>query len=144
MFSPDERVDHLANYIPLFEIRWDGAYVVWAWNFIRNMSLFYPWYHMDAEHSTRRVPDTALLHERVVDLMKAGPHYAKGYRAVYRYDAHPALAQLSAAMLCVSREDVLAHHAEVVRQARPDIRVTWLPAANRVDATAAAIHEFLG
>ena len=145
MFSSDERVDHLANYVPPFEIRWDGAHVVWAWNFIRNMSVFYPWYHMDAEHSTGRVPDTALLHERVVDLMRAGPHYAKGYRAVYRYDAHPALAQLSAsAMLCVSREDVLALHADAVRRARPDMRVTWLPAANRIDATAAAIHEFLG
>lgn len=145
MFSPDERVDHLANYIPPFEVRWDGSHVVWAWNFIRNMTMFYPWYHMDAQHSTGRAPDTALLHERVVDLLKAGAHYAKGYRAVYRYDPRPALARLSAAaMLCVSREDVLAQHAEAVRRARPDVRVTWLPAANRIDATAAAIHEFLG
>ena len=145
MFSPDERVDHLAHYIPPFEVRWDGSHVVWAWNFIRNMTMFYPWYRMDARHATGRAPDTMLLHERVVDLMKAGPHYARGYRAVYRYDARPALRQLSAqAMLCVSREDVLAHHAEAVRAARPDVRVTWLPGANRIGATATAMQEFLG
>jgi hypothetical protein len=63
---------------------------------------------------------------------------------VYQYDPRPALAQLSnAALLCVSPEDVLAHHAEAVRQARPDMRVTWLPATGRLDATAAAIHGFL-
>jgi pimeloyl-ACP methyl ester carboxylesterase len=145
MFSPDERVDHLANYIPPFEIRWDGSHVVWGWNFIRNMTVFYPWYSMDAGHSTGRAPDTLVLHERVVDLMKAGPDYARGYRAVYRYEPRPALALLSVpTLLCVSREDVLAHHADAVRQAREDVRITWLPAANRIDATAAAIHEFLG
>jgi pimeloyl-ACP methyl ester carboxylesterase len=144
MFSSYERADHLANYIPPFEVRWDGSHVVWAWNFIRNMSLFYPWYHMDARHTTGRAPDTTLLHERVVDLMKAGPHYAQGYRAVYRYDPRPALARLSVeAMLCVSHEDVLAHHAETVRMTQPEVRVTWLPAAERIDATAVAIDEFL-
>jgi pimeloyl-ACP methyl ester carboxylesterase len=145
MFSTDERVDHLAHYIPPFEAHWDGSHVVWAWNFIRNMTLFYPWYHMDARHATGRAPDALLLHERVVDLMKAGPNYASGYRAVYRYDPRPALEQLSAqTMLCVSQEDVLAHHAEAVRSARPDVRITWLPGADRINATAAAMHEFLG
>ena len=118
MFSPDERADHLARYIPPFEVRWDGSHVVWAWNFIRNMTMFYPWYQMDPRHATGRAPDTMLLHERVVDLMKAGPNYARGYRAVYRYDPRTALGQLfSQAMLCVSHEDVLAHHAEAVRAA---------------------------
>jgi pimeloyl-ACP methyl ester carboxylesterase len=145
MFTAEERADHLANYIPPFEIRWDGSHVVWAWNFLRNMSVFYPWYHMDARHSTGRAPDTALLHERVVDLMKAGPGYARGYRAVYRYDPREALAKLSAeAMLCVSREDVLAQHVEAVHRSRPDIRLEWLAAENRLAATAAAINAFLG
>jgi len=144
MFSAEERADHLANYIPPFEVNWDGSHVVWAWNFIRNMTLFYPWYHMDAQHATPRAPDTALLHERVVDLMKAGPNYAKGYRAVYRYDPRPALSQLSApAMLCVSHEDVLAHHAEAVRQTRPDVHIEWLQPGNRLAATAASINAFL-
>jgi len=145
MFSTGEGADHLANYVPPFEIRWDGSHVMWAWNFIRNMSLFYPWYHMDAQHSTGRAPDTAMLHQRVVDLMKAGPHYAKGYRAVYRYDPRPALAQLAVpSMLCVSREDVLAPHAKRAGQARPDVRTEWLPSEGRVEATAAAIEAFLG
>jgi pimeloyl-ACP methyl ester carboxylesterase len=145
MFSPEDGADHLAHYIPPFKVRWDGSHVVWAWNFIRNMTLFYPWYHMDAGHATGRAPDTLLLHERVVDLMKAGPNYARGYRAVYRYDPRPALGQLSSrAMLCVSREDVLAHHAKAVCSVRPDVRVTWLPSANRIEATATALHEFLG
>ncbi len=145
MFSADERVDHLARYIPPFEVRWDGSHVLWAWNFIRNMTMFYPWYQMDPRHATGRAPDTMLLHERVVDLMKAGPNYARGYRAVYQYDPRAALGQLSAqAMLSVSREDVLAHHAEAVRSVRPDVRVTWQPGADRVDATAAAMYEFLG
>ena len=42
MFSDAERADHLANYVPPFEVRWDGSHVVWAWNFIRNMTVFYP------------------------------------------------------------------------------------------------------
>jgi pimeloyl-ACP methyl ester carboxylesterase len=145
MFTPEERADHLANYVPPFEVRWDGSHVVWAWNFVRNMALFYPWYQMNVRHSTGRVPDTALLHERVVDIMKAGPNYAKGYRAVYRHDPRPALTQLqSEALLCVSREDVLAHHAEAVRQARPDLRIEWVASQNRLAATAATIKAFLG
>ena len=144
MFSAEERADHLTNYIPPFEVRWDGSHVVWAWSFIRNMTLFYPWYQMDAAHATGRVPDADLLHERVVDLMKAGPGYAKGYRAVYRYDPRPALSGLSVpAMLCVSHEDVLAQHAEAVRETRPDMRIEWLPGADRLAATAATINTYL-
>jgi hypothetical protein len=47
-------------------------------------------------------------------------------------------------LLCVSREDILAHHAEAVLRVRPDIRVEWMRSTQRVASTAAAINEFLG
>ncbi|HLZ31374.1 MAG TPA: alpha/beta fold hydrolase [Chloroflexota bacterium] len=144
VFSPQEKADHLAHYIPVFEPRSDGSHVVWGWNFIRNMILFYPWYQQDPAHATSRAPSTSMLHERVVDVMKAGAHYALGYGAAYRYSTRAALAELTVpAMLCVAHDDVLAHHAAAVRQQRPDLAVTWLDPADRLGATRSAIQAFL-
>jgi pimeloyl-ACP methyl ester carboxylesterase len=145
VFSPRETADHLAHYIPVFEPRSDGSHVVWGWNFIRNMILFYPWYQQDPAHATGRAPATPMLHERVVDLMKAGPRYALGYRAAYRFSTPTALEQLTLpAMLCVAQDDVLAHHAAAVHQQRPDVTITWLDTADRLGATQVAIDAFLG
>ena len=145
VFSPEESADHLAHYIPAFAPRSDGSHVVWGWNYVRDMILFYPWYQQDRAHATGRAPAMSMLHERVVDLMKAGPHYALGYRAAYRFSTRAALAELAVpAMLCVAHDDVLAHHAEAVRAQRPDITVNWLDSADRLGATQIAIHAFLG
>ena len=115
-----------------------------ARNFIRDMVLFYPWYHQDAAHTTGRVPATDMLHERVVDLMKAGPRYAVGYRAVYGYATRQALRNLIVpAMLCVAHADVLAHHARRALETRSDLSVRWLDGADRLGLAASAINAFL-
>jgi pimeloyl-ACP methyl ester carboxylesterase len=145
VFSPDEGADHFNNYIPLFEPHGDGSHLVWAWNFIRDMVLFYPWYRQDASHSTGRAPTTAMLHERVIDLLKAGPGYALGYRAVYRYQTPELVRRLTApALLCVAHDDVLAHHAQRAAAAQPDLSVTWLAPTDRLGRTTSAIEAFLG
>ncbi|WP_051010046.1 alpha/beta fold hydrolase [Novosphingobium sp. PP1Y] len=66
-----------------------GEHLIWAFNFIRDQALHYPWFLRDPEHRlmTRAVPGGQEMHERVVELLKSISSYHKSYRAAFAYRA---------------------------------------------------------
>ena len=146
MFSSNERVDHLAHYIPPFEVRWDGSHVVWAWNFIRNMTMFYPWYHMDARALHRACARHAATARAGGGSHESRTELRQGLSGGVPLRPAPGVGAAFAQGRCCACHERMCWRITPKRCARqrPDVRVTWLPGADRLGATAAAMHEFLG
>jgi pimeloyl-ACP methyl ester carboxylesterase len=111
LFSEAETKDYLANYLEPMQIRWDGTQLLWAWNFLRDQSLWWPWYNRTAE-GTRLGSGVASpedLHRNVVELIKGGTTYHLNYRAAFAYPTRERLPLLEVPVLvCASDSDPLA------------------------------------
>ena len=75
------------NYTPDFQPDWYGGYLLRAWHYMRDQGLFWPWFDKSRQGIIWREPfiDTEMIHQRVVDLLKAGSMYAHAYRAHFSY-----------------------------------------------------------
>ena len=122
-----DRADFLARYLPPFEIRWDGSHLVWAWQRMRDQSIFFPWHRRTGASRMVRAPSAPeIIHDNVMDLFAAGPAYAQGYRAALAFDGRPDMARLETPALYLAIETdpltagltawpTLPSHAQVVR-----------------------------
>ncbi len=86
LYSPDMRADLLANYARHIEPDLDGAYLMKVWHFVRDQSIFWPWFRRDADHLRDvGLPSAEALHDLVVEVLRAVETYHLGYRASFRY-----------------------------------------------------------
>jgi pimeloyl-ACP methyl ester carboxylesterase len=142
LFSAAERDELLANYCPPLEPALDGSHLVSAWTGYRDQFLYFPWYRRQAE--TRRevdMPDAQVLHDGVLDLLRAGPAYGAGSEAAFRHDGAAAVAALETPLLISDREgDALAGRGERLERLPPGTRVEHVAQAPE---WAARIGDFL-
>lgn len=114
MPTPDELAAILANYLPKFEPRWDGAHLAWLWARLREQTIFFPWH--DRRLSARMdfsVPGADGLQRNVREFLLAAEHYAVAYRAAFAYAAGPVLPQLEVPTLVTAAAlDPLAPHLD--------------------------------
>ncbi len=95
LYTPELRQDLLEHYARPMPPRPDGAHLTEVWHFVRDQWLFWPWFRRDAAH--RRAVDMAdprVLHEMVVDVLKASTTYHLAYRASFLYAKETRLPQL--------------------------------------------------
>lgn len=108
MLLPEQdRQKMLDRYAPAVVPDDHGGYLLWAYQFCRDMTLFYPYFERDPEHRLPNgVTDPALLHLFVVDVLKALTTYHRAYRAAFAFEAEPALAAVShpTLMTCSERD----------------------------------------
>ena len=144
LYTSDERADMLANYAPSIEPRWDGAHLVTTWAMRRDMLLFWPWYRRTSE--ARRVagmPSADGLHDKVVDMLRAGRGYGRLYRASFRYNATGALAGLTApTMITAGPGDPLADHLLRLPELPSRVEVRPLQTGDRAELVG-SIRSFL-
>lgn len=87
LFDEQMRRELLENYAPKRTPDEYGSQFQWAWQFIRDQSLFFPYYKRDAEHRLDNgVMPPEMLHAFTLDVLKALKTYHKGYEAVFRHD----------------------------------------------------------
>lgn len=88
-YDPEMRALLLSNYAPEIEPDEYGRHLIWAFNFIRDQAMHYPYFMRDPEHRlmTRAVPGAVEMHQRVVELLKSVTSYHKSYRAAFAYPA---------------------------------------------------------
>ncbi len=112
LLAPDERQRMLDLYAPAKIPDDHGGYLAWAYQFARDMALFFPHFDRDAAHRLPNgVAPPAALHLMVVDILKALTTYHRGYRAAFAYDAETALrAVRHPALLTGSPRDALHVH----------------------------------
>lgn len=143
MFEPDYVTWLLDNYTPALTPRDDGTHLIWAWNFVRDQTLFWPWFDR-TPGGIRRVepmpPD--VLHRWYVEVLKSGQTYPIGYRAAFRHRARERLGQLRVpALMIADADDMLLAATLAAATLAPDAVATTVPADP--DGRASTIAAFL-
>ncbi|MCS6802441.1 MAG: alpha/beta fold hydrolase [Chloroflexota bacterium] len=129
VYSEEEKARHRAHYTPSLAPQDYGEHLLRYWNMRRDMAMFSPWYARRPENRLRRpLPTPEQLHQSVVDFLRAGEEYWKGYHAVFRYDTAAALAQLAVpTLITAAPTDTLSRHIE--RAVGLSERIVTVPAS---------------
>ena len=111
--------DILANYFAKLSVDWSGSHLTWIWARMRGQYLFFPWFRTDlASRLEYDLPSPEYLHERVMEILRAGDHYRSPYRAAFAFNAGEAVQQAKApAVVMTSKEDLL--HEGMARMPTP-------------------------
>jgi pimeloyl-ACP methyl ester carboxylesterase len=118
-----------AHYTPPVPPDEHGGHLLWAWRFVADLYLHFPYFLRDPEHRLHHsaVPPAAARQALVLDLLKALPHYHQGYQAVFEHPTAERLALLRHPTLFIAADgDPLGVHLAPAtalvpgaRQARP-------------------------
>ena len=137
---PDELRDELlARYAPKLVPDHQGMYLMWIWHFVRDTFMFWPWYRLDPAHRrTGGLPDAAVLHAKVVDVLKAATTYHLPYRAAIGYDKRAQIPRLKVPTLAAcARSDMLHIYFDELTQLVPGGRASWIEGVHSPEAAAA-------
>ncbi len=129
LFTPEQTADYLANYVRPLPVRWDGSHLIWAWNFLRDGALFWPWYNRTAAGTRQRagMASPERLHANLVEFIKGGTTYHLNYRAAFAYPTRERLPLLAVpTLICASETDPLREGMDEAKELAPDalVRVT--------------------
>lgn len=148
LYSPNEAADFRSRYVPEIEPADDGSQLWWAWHFVRNGYLFFPWFRTDVAHRTNAsLPPADFLHAKVVEVLKALGSFRHSYLAAFRYPKRERLARLSIpALVTTGTQDVLAPYFDELVAAVPGARAELIDSSNLVEHTgllADIVDDFL-
>ena len=116
LYSDEERADMLTHYAPEIIPDLNGSQLTWIWHFVRDNYLFWPWYKRDAAHvRSVGLPSADVLHDKLVEVVKAARTYHFSYRAAIRYDkaARLPLVQTPTLLVCAENDMLLPYFDEV-------------------------------
>lgn len=107
MFSDEDRADFLKTYAPEMKPDEFGTQFTWAWHFIRDQVLHFPYFRRTpAFRRTEAVmPRPEALHAIVLDVLKALTTYHKGYRAAFRHRDFERIPLITQPLFCMAGED---------------------------------------
>jgi pimeloyl-ACP methyl ester carboxylesterase len=123
MLDEETRAKYLAQYAPKMQPDNHGGYLQWAYQFCRDMMLFFPHFERKPANVVGNdLPDPALVQALVVDVLKALGTYHCAYNAAFSHRTAEALAQITHPVLITSslRDPLhpdLARAAEVLPRA---------------------------
>ena len=144
MYTADEQAEMLARYAPAMRPDLQAQYLMWAWHFVRDTYVFWPWYHTDAAH--RRpigLPSAEALHEKLVEVLKALPSYHKSYRAAISNDKRARFPLLRVPTLAAcARTDMLARMFDEFAALIPHAERALTPGFATPDALAETVAIF--
>ena len=145
-YEPHTVPSLIENYAPEKKPDDFGTHLVWAFHFVRDQVLHFPYYMRDPEHRvlSRTMPDSEALHDAAVDVLKAFRTYHVIYRAVFRYPTRERVALLRRPMAVLEMET----EAPLLRQQIPVIAAVArtarvVPAGATIDSKAEAILRVL-
>ena len=146
LFPEDLQRDMLERYAPAMQPDLHGTHITWAWHFVRDTFMFWPWYRTDAAH--RRaigLPPARVLHDKVLDVLKAIETYHLSYNASFRFDKRSRLPLIRVPTLAAcAAEDMLARwHDEYAALIPGAVKAVVAGAAADPVGTAAVIGRFL-
>lgn len=144
-YDDELRAEIIANYAPSIAPDDYGRQFVWAFNFVRDQALHFPWFMRDPAHRLSvSVPSAAVLHRAALDVLKALDTYAKPYIAAFEYRAFTRMPAIAAPVLLLKPDSELPVLRAAVERALASLRNARVATVTGGDsAKAAAIHEFL-
>jgi pimeloyl-ACP methyl ester carboxylesterase len=110
LFDEQETADLLSHYTPPLRPARDGTHLLFAWHFLRDQTLFWPWYN-GTRAGIRWVDPIAAdqLHAWCVELLKSGHTYPIAYRAAFSYPTRERIPLLRTRALLVASETDMLH-----------------------------------
>jgi pimeloyl-ACP methyl ester carboxylesterase len=105
MFSENDRKDFLENYAP--EVKPDdmGLHLTWAWNFVRDQVLYFPYFRRTPEYQRNvAMASPEKLHKIVLDVLKGLTTYHRNYHAAFRHADVERLPLIPHKTLCMAVE----------------------------------------
>jgi pimeloyl-ACP methyl ester carboxylesterase len=141
LWDEEFRDELLARYTLPLAPRDDGTHLISAWNFVRDVSLFWPHYNRTREGIRWVEPlDVEALHARVVEVLKSCETYQIAYHAALAYPTRERLPLLNTRTLILSAEgDMLGPYTDEAARLAPNAVAWCVP----VGGVATAIEEFL-
>lgn len=145
LFPEEFRARLLAHYAPAVKPDEFGGHLAWAWNFVRDQSLFWPYFdRQPANRLVNGVASADLLHLGVTDVIKALSTYHIAYRAAFVQDLRPLLPQLRCPVLLMASErDPLSSYFSEVSALLPKAVKLLLPRTAGAADRLAAVESFL-
>lgn len=105
VFEDEFRKTLLEQYAPEKQPDEFGTQFTWAWHFLRDQMIHFPYFMRDPEHRMQNdMPPPAELNIHVIDVLKALTTYHKGYRAVFRHEVAERLPLVKTPSLFMSSE----------------------------------------
>lgn len=144
LWDASRQTEHLARNAPEMAPDLTGAQFHWAWHYVRDQHLFWPWYERTAEaRLARGLPDATALHEEVVEVLKALTTYSRSYKAAARYAKRERLALIRVPSLVASaRSDALHRYLDEMHALVPGSRRLLLDELETPAGLAAAARAY--
>jgi pimeloyl-ACP methyl ester carboxylesterase len=138
------QIEHLAKNAPRIEPDVIGSQLIWAWHYCRDQHLFWPWYDRRAEARLAvDLPDAAVLHEFVVEVLKAISSYHMSYRAAARYPKRDRLQLIRTTTLVASAQcDPLNRYLDEMHRLVAGSRRALLTEMETQEGLAEAAHVY--
>lgn len=139
MFSPEDKEDFLANYAPAVEPDEFGQHMTWAWHFVRDQVLHFPYFRRtpDARRADATMPPPTAIHNVVVEVLKGLTTYHKGYRAAFRHPDRDRLPLITQRTLCAaSADDPLVDGIDEAAALVPNSEKAVLPSEHSSESVA--------
>jgi pimeloyl-ACP methyl ester carboxylesterase len=121
-----------------------AQYLMWAWHFVRDTFVFWPWYRTDAAHRRPTgLPPAEALHEKLVELLKAITTYHRSYRAAIANDKRARFPLIRVPTLAAcARTDMLAGMFEEFCALIPHAERALTPGIGTPEALAETVAVF--
>ncbi len=144
-YGDDMRNAIIENYAPRIEPDEFGRHFIWAFNFVRDQALHFPWFMRHPEHRLSvPVPPAAVLHRAALDVLKALDTYADPYIAAFEYRAYERMPNVEAPVLLLKADSELPVLQAAVAKAASLLRDAHIATVTGGDtAKAKAIAGFL-
>ena len=144
VFEDDFRQTLLENYAPEMKPDEYGTQFTWAWHFLRDQMMHFPYFMRDPEHRMQNdMPPAEFLHIHVTDVLKALTTYHKGYRAVFRHEVEARLPMVKVPSMFMSSEaDPLHKYLDDAASRVAGVEKRLVTKSEGLDGMASAILTF--
>jgi pimeloyl-ACP methyl ester carboxylesterase len=145
MFTPELKARLLQSYAPKIVPEDFGQHLIWAWNFVRDQSLYFPWFDRSAANRlSNEVAPADRIHDSVADVVKAIRTYHIAYRAAFAHDTRGWLAKVRCPVLLTAAErDPLHGFMDEAAALVPGARKRLFGRAEPLSARVDEIRNFL-
>lgn len=126
IFSDEFTQELLTEYVEPLETHIDGRHMIWAWNFLRDVGLWWPHYNRTIAGAEGRggVGSPEGMHRGVVEFLKGGRTFHHNYQAAFAYPTAERLPLVKTPMLiCASKTDPLRNALEPAKKIVPNAMV---------------------
>ena len=93
-FYPEEHDSLFGEYFPSLSPQSDGQHLSLAWSIASSLFCRFPWYEADLDAEDTNIPPKEVIHQTVMDYLKAGNGYDLAYRAALNNERPEQLAMV--------------------------------------------------